>query len=322
MNISDLKSSLAWFSDNIDDISAVTYAMLKNNDELYKIDIEGDSQNNMRDLFMRAIEERILKQDCISVLQYSSADERKNALYEYDLDDTPEDLLCFDQAIGNNNIPLLNLNDESIADIKALVIRIGTQEKQILLYKMIAPINIYKSQKNFFLIKDNTRMKQINDEFLRISDNFQMMHIDGKLVIVDLNAIEKRFGFHAVIKKEAVLGLNQIVQMAVLEDPNVYLALIDDVRIAKRLVKIADKSPVIQANIGAERIIAFCKTYPRLKGKFKFNDTEDKIILKTKIAKELFLKLLMDDFLTSDLTKYHYESLAKDIVEVESGAPE
>ena len=49
-----------------------------------------------------------------------------------------------------------------------------------------------------------------------------------------------------------------------------------------------------------------------LKNRLKFNAKETKIVLGTKISKEMFLKLLDDDFLKSDLTKLLYDSELKD----------
>jgi hypothetical protein len=40
------------------------------------------------------------------------------------------------------------------------------------------------------------------------------------------------------------------------------------------------------------------------------------INLHTRTAKDLFVKLLNDDFLTSELTKLFYDSLAKDGIEI------
>ena len=316
MNISDLKGSLAWFYDNINNISAVVCAILKNSSSLHKLDIEGNAQNSLRDLFLQAIKNKIINHEEITLLQYSAADERKNALYEYDLNERPEELSCFSDISLGKAIPLLSLQNESIANIKALLVQIGTQEKQITLYKILAPINIF-GRDSFFLIKDHTRLKQVNDEFLRISDNFQMMHVDGSLIIIELNSVEKNFGFNSVIQAEAKAGINQIASINVLEEPNTYLELIEDMKIAKILVKIASKSPVIQKGIDSSTIIEFCKTYPALKGKFKFNDAGNKIILKTKISKKLFLVLLMDNYLTSELTKLYYESRAKDPLETD-----
>jgi hypothetical protein len=44
--------------------------------------------------------------------------------------------------------------------------------------------------------------------------------------------------------------------------------------------------------------------------------------LDTKVSKDLFINLLMDNFLTSELTKFHYASIAKDSVENETEEPQ
>jgi len=316
MNIGELKSSLSWFSENITDVSTVIYSILKNSQSLHKLDIEANAQKGLCNLFLKSITNKIMVPEDITLLQYSSADERKNALYEYDLEGFPDELSCIHSISHGNDIPLLNLQNEDIGNLKALLIQIGTQEKQIILYKILSSVNIFKRD-SFFLIKDQTRLKQVDDDFLRISDNFQLMYIEESLVIVELNAVEKKFELNSVIQAEAKLGIQQLASISVLENPDTYLDLLSDLRIAKKLVKIASKSPVIQKRIDANRIINFCKNYPTLKGKFKFNDAGDKIILKSKISKELFLKLLLDNYLTSELTELYYESLAKDPVQID-----
>lgn len=42
------------------------------------------------------------------------------------------------------------------------------------------------------------------------------------------------------------------------------------------------------------------------------------ITLDTKVSKDLFIKVLMDDFLTSQLTQFYYDSIAKDALIAES----
>ena len=91
--------------------------------------------------------------------------------------------------------------------------------------------------------------------------------------------------------------------------------LIEDVKYARRLTKVARASPVLKSGISSESIAQFCMTFPTLIGRIRFNE-DNKIILDTKVSKDLFIKLLMDDFLTSELTKFHYASVAKDAVEL------
>ena len=124
--------------------------------------------------------------------------------------------------------------------------------------------------------------------------------------------MEKSFGFHEVIEKEALLGVEAVEAVELLENPETLYELIQDITTARKLTKIAKNSPVLRANIENHHIIAFCKSFPALKGKIRFNANEDKIQLDTKVSKNLFIQLLMDDFLTSELTSFHYTSLAKD----------
>ena len=107
-------------------------------------------------------------------------------------------------------------------------------------------------------------------------------------------------------------------QIQLIENPEVLHELLGDVKYARRVTKIAKSSPVLKAEVPNASIIAFCKSFPKLVGKIRFNDAEDKIVLDTKVSKDLFIKLLMDDFLTSELTHFHYASVAKDSIDEEN----
>jgi hypothetical protein len=118
-----------------------------------------------------------------------------------------------------------------------------------------------------------------------------------------------------VIKREAALGIDAIVSAKLLTNPDVLRELVDDVKYARRFTKVAKASPVLKAGVSGESIVQFCKTFPNLVGRIKFNEENNKVILDTKASIDLFIKVLMDDFLTSELTKFHYASVAKDAVE-------
>ena len=63
------------------------------------------------------------------------------------------------------------------------------------------------------------------------------------------------------------------------------------------------------------QVIAFVGAHPAHRGKFRLSDDGSKLKLDTKVSQDLFLKLLNDDFLQSELTKRYYASLAKDDVD-------
>jgi hypothetical protein len=316
MNADELKTALQVFYDNFDEIGISVYAVLKsqnNNEQPQKIDISADSLRDLKALFIQSLRETISDKQDLFVLDLSTADERVDAIYVYDLD-LPEELQSIESVLASDDLPLLDLSVSSLSDIKALLIEIGNNVGQIVLYKTMATVNIF-SRASFFLKKDRHRLEKIDNEFLRITSGFQLLRINDELLVIDLSALERNFGFHEIITKEAASGIESIETMELVQNPDVLRELLDDVKYARRFTKVAKSSPVIKAGVDNASIISFCKNFPKLAGKIRFNSTEDKIVLDTKVSKDLFIKLLMDDFLTSELTHYHYESVAKDSAE-------
>jgi len=315
MEAEELKKALQYFYDNYDELGVSVYAILKDQDSegLKKIDIEADASNGLKTLFIQSLKDSISDKEDLSVHDLSTSDERLDAIYRYDVE-KPQELKLIEKVMEEDNLPLLNLVESELSGIKALLIEIGNNIGQMVLYKTMAPVNIF-GRASFFLKKSNHRLEKIDDEFLRVSPGFQLLCINDELFVLDLRVIEKSFGFHEVIKREAALGIDSIESMDLLDNPEVLRELLEDVKYARRFTKVAKSSPVMKAKIPNTSIIEFCKTYPGLSGRIRFNDTVNKIVLDTKVSKNLFIKLLMDDFLTSELTKNHYASVAKDSVD-------
>ena len=310
-----LKNSLESIYNEVDNIGIAIYVLLKGDDEIEpkKLDIEGESLNGLKTLFVESLRDNISNRGEFSVLNLSSSDERTDAIYLYDLE-LPAELEAMDVVLQTDNIPLFDFSECELSRIKSLLIEIGNNSHQVVLYKTMAPVNIF-GRSSFFMKKDNQRFKKIDEEFLRISAGFQLLKIADELYVIDLGAIEKAFGFHDVIIKEAASGIKAIASMSIIDNLETLNELVDDVKYARKFTKIAKASPVIRAGIDNLRIIEFCKSFPQLKGKIRFNEMGDKIQLDTKVSKDLFIQLLMDDFLTSELTNFHYKSVAKDEAE-------
>ncbi|PCH64456.1 MAG: DUF4868 domain-containing protein [Gammaproteobacteria bacterium] len=316
MNAEELKAALQLFHDNIDEIGVTVYAVLKNQEDSSpkKLDIEANALQGLKALFMQSLREKITDKEELSVLDLSTSDERLDAIYLYDIE-IPAGLIAMENVLNEDNFPLVDLAEVNLSDIKAILIEIGNNIGQMVLYKTMAPVNVF-GRSSFFLKKAKHRMEKINDEFLRISDGFQLLRINGELLVINLIAIEKSFGFHEIIVREAAAGIAAIETLKLVENTAVLNDLLEDVKYARRFTKIAKASPVIKAQVPNASIISFCKTFPKLAGKIRFNGDESKIVLDTNVSKDLFIKLMMDNFLTSELTQYHYDSIAKDSAEI------
>lgn len=315
MNASILKEAVRYFLDS-EDIGIVTYALIKEGEGLVvkKLDIESLSQNELLEFYKNSLNDIIIANDNLSVIKLSSADERLNAIYEYDLE-IPHKLKSIDDLVLNHEIPPFNFRNDNFSNIKSLLIEIGNDEKRILLYKSIAPINIF-GRKGFFLHKSNERLEQIKDDFFRLSSNFQFFKLEGKIFIVEIDYLEKSFGIHDIIKAEAIKGVDVIKDLNIINNPAVLDELIEDISFARKLIKVAKSSPIISLGIPNNNIIAFAKKHPALKEKFNYSIDDSKFNLDTQVSKNLFIKLLNDDYLNSALTKLYYDSIAKDKVHI------
>src|SRR5690606_29871233 len=144
MNADDLKASLQPFYEDCQSVGVCVSVVLKGQeqDEPVRLDIEAEALSALKELFMDRIRKEILEREDLSVLNLSSADERRHAVYIYDLE-VPSELLALEKVVASDNLPLLNLSSNSLAAIKALLVEIGNNERQMVLYKTLAPINIF-----------------------------------------------------------------------------------------------------------------------------------------------------------------------------------
>ena len=208
------------------------------------------------------------------------------------------------------------MSDNQFSNIESLIIVLADTENEISLFKKLSTVEVI-GRGGFMLWKSNQRFERFKDQILRISSSFQALRVGGEIIIIDLDAIEKEFGFHEVIIKEATKSLSVIEEKELVDNIDSLRELVSDVRFARKLTKVARNSPVIRLGIPNESIITFAKNHPLTKKKMKYNDSQTKFHLDTKVSKNLLIKILNDDLLTSELTKLYYDSLAKDDIIVE-----
>lgn len=290
------------------------YLVLKNGDQISIKMADIDSEEalpSLKEHFIVSIRERIVDKEELQIMNISEADERKNVVYQYDLDEIPLELAVIATLLENGNQPVFNFDRDSINDIKAYIVILGNNQTKLLLYKQHYPISVIRRDA-YMLRKVKERFVRFNEELIRLDNNFQFFSFNGTLFIKDLDKLERFFGFHDVIKKEALNSIARIERANILEDTDVLTESLENITFARKLTKLSMHSPVLTGDIPVQAVIQFTKTNPALTGKLKYNHGESKIILDTKKSQNLFIKLLNDDYLKSELTQMYYDSLAKD----------
>ena len=315
MNKQELNEALAFINAPEGELQIIIYANISGANEPRRLDIKEEDLTELRKLFVASIESSIISKEDHTVLPLSSAAERGNCFYQYDLE-VPEGLKRLETIIGNDNLSNFSLSDNQFSNIESLIIVLADTKNEISLFKKLSTVEVI-GRGGFMLWKSNQRFERFKDQLLRISSSFQALKVGGEIIIIDLDAIEKEFGFHEVIIKEATKSLSVIEEKELVDNIDTLKELVSDVRFARKLTKVARNSPVIRLGIPNESIIAFAKNHPLTKKKMKYNDSQTKFHLDTKVSKNLLIKILNDDLLTSELTKLYYDSLAKDDIIVE-----
>jgi hypothetical protein len=281
-----------------------------------RADIDQSASDELTRNFIETISSTVLLNDELSLLNISGADDRANAIYRYDLSDVPAQLQHLVTILQCDYFDVFSFEADDLAHLEGILVILGHGQQQLALYKHQYPVALLKRDSAFSLvrIRNQNRLVKLEDDVLRINSKFEFMRIGDEYFIVDIKTLERFFGFHDAVRNVATKGIANIDRAQLVVDTVALTARLDDISFSRKLVRAARASPVLGV-IPNSQVIAFVNTHPALRGKFRLSDDGSKIKLDTKVSQDLFLKLLNDDFLQSELTKRYYASLAKDDLE-------
>lgn len=254
--------------------------------------------------------------DSDEVLKLSSADERKNALYYYDLDELPEEMEMMKKIfLDSNELDVFSFTEDSLDEIVALIAVVGNVEQRIILYKQQYPISLLKRDKYMLTpIPHQNRLKKVESDILRVDFNFQFCLLDNIIYVSDIDKMEKICSFHTLIVNEARKSIEKISLVDILENVEVLEDELDNVTFARKLTRVYKDSKVLGI-VPNKTIVEFTKKHSYFQNN-PIKSNGEKFVLDTKKSKDAFIKLMNDDFLKSELTNYEYESLAKNDTQV------
>ncbi len=254
----------------------------------------------------------------LTIISLSNADERANAIYEYDYDEYPEDMkfiqsFNLDEALKCENFSFSKDNLQSLA---GYLIYIGTMSEGITCFKKHYNISVIKRDA-FLLGKSNELFKKLDtDEIIRLNNEIHVFKLQNNIFVINIKVLEDSFGFDTLIRKRADETMKDIESLNLIENIDKLEESSKDIAFSRKLSKLAGQSLIINKAIPNEKVIDFSKENPGLKDKFKYSADGKKIVLSSKSSQKYFIKLLNDDFLMSELTEQPYDSLAKDKITV------
>ena len=284
--------------------------------ELRLADIEEEGLSALKKLFIRNLYDSVANSEELEVRSLSADDEMEGALYIYDYSEYPEELGLIKQFTISDGVKIgkFNFEKDNLNKLFGFIIYIGTMDKGFILFKKHYSVALIKRD-SFLLgaVKSKKRFEKVSgDDILRINSDWQLINIDGELLVRDISVLEKNLGFTEFIEKEANSAIHSIGELNIVNDMGTLLAEKDNLAFMRKLAKIQKSSVVFSKKVSGDKLIEFINKTPGLKEQFHFDASKKKIKLSTKAEKGAFLRLLNDDFLQSQLTEEYYAANSKD----------
>ena len=249
--------------------------------------------------------------DNFTLENYSSSTKRLDAIYLYDISDQlkPEmqSLKDVKESVDLDNFVV---NPENSIDlVNGLYIVIKSDEHVISLYKHIFGVDKIYAQRNLFIVRSHDQFVKQTESMLRISSSFQMLYVDDEIIMTDIQKLERIMDLKEVLTNRAVEHIATIVNERQLVKDSVQLERVSkEPTMAKKLIHALTDGKVFSQKISNAAIIAFARSKSaKLNMSFEGNQFD----LKNKIEAKRFIKLIDDDYLTSELTKEDYDANQK-----------
>ena len=193
-----------------------------------------------------------------------------------------------------------------------MIFVLGANGNEVVIYKKRYAVSVIQRGSSFLgFFEDDKRFVPFDKDIIRVNDKFEFILVGNEVIVCSVATLENFYGFTDIVTKEATSRISLIRAANLIEGIEDLEKLVAErLPAAKKLVK-AKKAAIILKK-PAKKIFSFAQRKPRLKGKFKLSEDGTRLVLSTIEARQLFLKLLDDDFLRSQLTGLAYETNNKD----------
>ena len=311
MTLEELHEKLSFLYDKNVEKNISIYATTPTT-PLCLFNIEDQFLHELKKMFIEEIKEVTDNQSPNFTLEnYSSSTKQLDAIFQYDLQDDlrPEMQLMKDvKTIIEPNLFVIN-PENSIDQVNGLYIVIRSANHVISLYKHIFGVDKIYAQKSWFLVHSNEQFVKQKESMLRISPTFQMLCVDDDIIMTDIQKLERIMDLKEVLTNRAAEHIATIVNQRQLVKDSVQLERVSkEPTMAKKLIHALTAGKVFSQNISNAAIIAFARSKgAKLNMSFEGNQFD----LKNKIEAKRFIKLIDDDYLTSELTREDYDANQK-----------
>ena len=260
------------------------------------------------------------EEDSFALMNLSVADERKNVIYQYDLYEElrpislmkeVEEHLFDDDYFTSDNNRVFDFAIDTFDEVDAWIASYGVEDNHIIIYRKTFPVNLLKKERNVFIFKGAEQIVTLTDDIFRIDGKIDFFFLDNTALIYNISILEKFNDFKEVVVRSANNSIQQINAANIVSDiAKLQERAASDLSFARKLIKVTTNALILGV-VDRETIIHFATTHAYLSRRLKVT-ADNKFELEKKSSQNLFVQLLDDAFLHSDLSSNDYLSPGKD----------
>ena len=260
-----------------------------------------------------------------NVLNLSGAEDRKNVIYQYDLDEELRPISLMKEVDINlfndgyftpDNNRVFDFDNDTFEDVDAWIASYGVEGNHIIIYRKTFSVNLLKQGRNLFIFKDAEQIDIVKDDIFRIDGKIDFFLLDNTALIYNISILEKFNDFKDIVQRSARSSIQQIAAVDLVEDiAKLRERAENDISFARKLVKVTTNALILNV-VDKDKIIQFARAHAYLSRRLKVS-AGNKFDLEKKSAQNLFIQLLDDAFLHSELSSNDYLSPGKDILRSE-----
>lgn len=286
------------------------FALLKNeNGEKFEIKRVRSTEKLLNDV-ARKLSDTLTKTYLAEDVEFESAEniaDNKNIFYEI-----VQNVSYYPfQFLDVHNEITACYNEHDRANLTGLFFRINHNDDCFWCYQHVYAISKMDKSKNILAFFANNTYDSFKDDVIQINGRIDFTIIDRCIITKKINLLENSFGFETFIRAGAKETIETIENLKIVEGLEKFIAFENKSKLtnAKKLMK-ARKSPVLKMK--KEILLQGIKQHRRYSKIFKIEESH--IIISSQKDVAAFIKMINDDYVTSELTGQEYDSSSKQIV--------
>jgi len=291
------------------------FGLKKNSIEPLKINVDQDFTQPIIDVVADGIKTYIIDAN-YTIVDYSTADERKNRYYRYDINDIPASMKVISDVIGNAHVNDYDLTDDGINELDSLIIVLSDGDgRRFSIFKHLSSVEkIAKSEKAVLGIVGDRTLKGVDQSLLRIGPSFQMIYTSGEYILTNENFAESNFKLHDVLKRQAAKLAKKLEDKKIVADMKKIKEYSKDAAFCRKLVKVLKDSKILESDFDKSKIFNFLDREPEVASKVNIIEKDDDkfIEVKNKPAAKTLLEILNDEYVKSEISDLKYLAPDKD----------